>query len=111
MTTPRIHFQSSSGITYCGREALTKGHVPHAIDARRPVTTRRLVGVTCRRCLSKCWKEMALAHYRAFGPRGHVGAAIRKAVADAEPRPMTATDRALFDAIANQPDFITYEDE
>ena len=60
MTTKRVHYYRPGAGAYCGQPR------PHSL-------TTEIRQVSCRRCCSKLWREIALAHYRAFpearGPR------------------------------------------
>lgn len=74
----RIHYRSEPGViagrAYCGHR--TK------IDRR----THDVEAVTCKRCVKKLWRAIALAHYRAFGAgttSAH-GIRLRRAVSQSE---------------------------
>ncbi len=73
----RIHYRSgltAPGRAHCGR------HVPLA---RRTAT---IEAVTCKRCVKRLWREVTLAHYRAFGAgqtSAH-GKRLRRAISESE---------------------------
>lgn len=73
--TRRIHFQAGAPVAStafgCGRWA--------------GIGTRRIADVTCKVCLKALWREVSLAHFRAFGAGSTAfGRRIRKAMREAE---------------------------
>lgn len=74
--TKRIHYQS--GAAGRGRSCIRCGR----IDG---YATRRIDDVTCKVCLKALWRDVALAHFRAFGAGNtEFGRRIRGAMREAE---------------------------